>query len=73
VHIVGVISKVSEQKELEERRWFNLDAKIKVSYTDPEDLHEVVKLLQPVLRNVKVAHNDQGKYKKAYIELRTKI
>ena len=50
----------------------SIAAKIKLSYTDPEDLQEVVKLLRPMLRNVKVAHNDQGKYKKAYIELKDK-
>jgi predicted RNA-binding protein with EMAP domain len=49
-----------------------MDAKIKVSYIDPEDLQEVVKLLHPVISNVKVARNDQGKYKKAYIELKDK-
>ena len=49
-----------------------MDAKIKLSYTDSEDLHEVIKLLNPLLRNVKVAKNNEGKYKKAYIELSNK-
>ncbi len=44
-------------------------AKIKLSYTDQEELKLITKLLQPVLRNVKVAKNDQGRYKKAYIEV----
>ena len=47
-----------------------LIGKIRVSYTDPEELQLIIKLLQPVLRNVKVAKNDQGKYKKAYIEVK---
>jgi len=47
-----------------------MDAKIKVSYIEPEDLQKVIKLLNPLLRNVKVAKNNEGKYKKAYIELK---
>jgi predicted RNA-binding protein with EMAP domain len=52
---------------------YKITVKLKVSYVDPEDLQEVMKLLKPVLRNAKVAKNEQGKYKKAYIELETKI
>jgi hypothetical protein len=51
---------------------YKITVKIKVSYIDTEDLQEVMKLLQPVLRNAKVAKNEQGKYKKAYIELKDK-
>ncbi len=47
-------------------------SKIKLSYVDQEELQEVVKLLGPMLRNVKVAKNDQGKYKKAYMDLHPK-
>jgi hypothetical protein len=50
-----------------------MSAQIKLSYTDPEELHEITKLLKPMLRNVKVAKNEQGKYKKAYIELKDKF
>lgn len=44
---------------------------IRVSYQSEAELKEVIKLLQPMLRNVKVAKNNKGKYKKAYIELVT--
>lgn len=44
--------------------------KIRVSYIKDQELQEVIKLLQPKLRNVKVAKNEQGAYKKAYIELK---
>lgn len=48
----------------------SIAAKIKVSYTTHEELQEIVKRLQPMLRNVKVSKNNQGKYKKAYIDLK---
>ncbi|MDF2537710.1 MAG: hypothetical protein K0S76_731 [Herbinix sp.] len=41
---------------------------IRVSYTDPDELQEVVKRLQPV-KKVKISKNEQGGYRKAYIEL----
>jgi hypothetical protein len=45
---------------------------IRAERTRRKNLQEVMKLLQPVLRNAKVAKNEQGKYKKAYIELKDK-
>jgi hypothetical protein len=45
-------------------------AKIKVSYIMDQELKEVIELLKPKLRIVKVAKNNQGTYKKAYIELK---
>lgn len=45
-------------------------AKIKVSYLKDQELQEVIKLLSPVLRNVKVAKANRGPYKNAYIELK---
>lgn len=45
-------------------------AKIRVSYIHDQDLQRIIELLQPMLRNVKVAGNKKGRYRKAYIELK---
>jgi hypothetical protein len=52
------------------RELINILIKIRVSYTNPEELQKVIRLLGPILRNAKVSKNDEGKYKKAYIELK---
>ncbi|MGI6085234.1 MAG: hypothetical protein ACOYIF_07270 [Acetivibrionales bacterium] len=44
--------------------------KIRVSYVHDQDLEKVIKLLQPVLKKVKVPKNNTGIYKKAYIDLK---
>lgn len=46
----------------------SIAAKIRVSYTDPEELQEIVERLQPMLKNVKIAKNSKGIYKKAYMD-----
>ena len=45
-----------------------MSVKIKVSYTDDRELAGVIRLLSPVLRNIKV-QPEKGKYKRAYIML----
>ena len=45
-----------------------MSVKIRVSYTDEEELAGVIRLLSPVVRSWK-AKPPQGKYKRAYIEL----
>ena len=45
--------------------------KIRVSYKDPEELREVLRLLSPVLKSWKVSGNQEGEYRKAYLELKT--
>lgn len=50
-----------------------MSVRIKVSYTDDEELAGVIRLLSPVLRSVKV-QPQKGQYKRAYILLRnTKV
>ena len=50
-----------------------MSVRIRVSYTDEEELAGVIRLLSPVLRNVKV-QTKKGQYKRAYISLRnTKV
>lgn len=41
--------------------------KIKISYQTPQELQAVIKLLHPVIKTCKVAKEQQGKYKRAYI------
>lgn len=43
-----------------------MSVKIKVSYTTDQELREIIKLLAPMLGNVKVKHQ-KGKFKRAYI------
>ena len=43
-----------------------MSVKIKVSYTTDQELREIIKLLAPMLRNVKVKPQ-KGKFKRAYI------
>lgn len=44
--------------------------KIKLSYENAQELHVVLKLLNPVIKSCKLSKNDKGKFKKAYIELK---
>lgn len=43
--------------------------KIKISYQTPEELEKVLKLLQPLVKSMKVKKGQQGIFKKAYIEI----
>lgn len=43
--------------------------KIRLSYEEPAELREVIRLLSPRIKNYKVSKNNDGQYKKAYIEL----
>lgn len=45
-----------------------MSVKVKVSYEHDDELSEIVRLLSPVLRNVKV-QKKKGKYRRAYIML----
>ena len=45
-----------------------MSVKIKVSYTDDGELAGVIRLLSPILRNVRV-QPQKGRFKRAYIEL----
>lgn len=47
-----------------------MSIKIKVSYTEDEELAGVIRLLSPRVISYKVARQQQGKFKKAYIELK---
>lgn len=47
-----------------------MSVKIRVSYTDDEELAGVIRLLSPLGKKWKVSRNQKGKYKKAYTEER---
>ena len=41
--------------------------RIKISYTNREELEQIRKLLSPILKYCKLAKNKEGQYKKAYM------
>lgn len=47
-----------------------MSVKIKVSYTEDEELCNVLKRLSPDVRACKIAKKQTGKYKRAYVDLR---
>lgn len=47
--------------------------KIRISYERPEELEAVRRLLAPVIKSCKVSGNQEGRYRKAYIEGRESI
>ena len=46
-----------------------MSAKVKISYEKLEELKQIVAMLSPVMRSCKVAKGQQGRYKKAYVEI----
>lgn len=49
-----------------------MSVKIKLSYSNDEELAGVIRLLSPVMTDYKVSRNKEGRYKKAYIGLDNK-
>lgn len=47
-----------------------MSVRLKVSYNTGHELDEVMKLLSPALKSYKIAKNQKGQYKKAYISLK---
>lgn len=46
-----------------------MSVKIRISYTDAEELAGVIRLLSPVLKSWKVSGKQKGKYRNAYADL----
>lgn len=46
-----------------------MSVKIRISYTEEEELTEVIRLLSPALRSYKVSGKKEGKYRNAYADL----
>lgn len=47
-----------------------MSIKIKVSYERPEELHRLLQKLRPDVKHWKVSGNREGRFRKAYIELK---
>ena len=50
-----------------------MSVKIRVSYTDDEELAGIIQMLSPLGKKWKVPRNQKGPYKKAYTEERRGI
>lgn len=46
--------------------------KLKVSYERPEELRRLLERLQPEVKSWKVSRNQEGRFHKAYVEMREK-
>lgn len=44
--------------------------KLRISYNTDEELAGVIRLLSPVIKSYKVAKNQKGQHKKAYVDLK---
>lgn len=44
--------------------------KIKVSYERTEELHRILRKLRPDVKSWKVSRSHEGRFKKAYIEMK---
>ncbi len=47
-----------------------MSVKIKISYNEESELVLVKKLLAPIMKSCNVSKNKEGRYKKAYAELK---
>lgn len=43
--------------------------KIRISYEEPQELHTVLKLLNPIIKSCKADKGENGRFKKAYLEV----
>ena len=43
--------------------------KVKISYEEPRELHTVLKLLNPIIKSCKADKGENGRYKRAYLEV----
>lgn len=50
-----------------------MSVKIKVSYQKEQELQIILQLLRPVIKSYKAADQQQGIYKRAYIEIKQAI
>ncbi len=46
-----------------------MSAKVKVSYEEPQELHTVLKLLNPIIKSCKADKGENGRFKKAYLDV----
>lgn len=50
-----------------------MSVKIRVSYTDDEEITGVIRLLSPAVKSWKVAKRQKGQYKLAYIDMKSGV
>lgn len=50
-----------------------MSIKIRISYTEDEELAGVIRLLSPLVKSWKKSGSSKGKYKRAYAELSSRI
>ena len=43
--------------------------KVRISYENPQELHTVTELLKPIIKSCKADKGENGRYKKAYLEV----
>ena len=43
--------------------------KVRISYEKPQELHTVTELLKPIIKSCKAEKGENGRYKKAYLDV----
>lgn len=43
--------------------------KVRISYEEVQELHTVLKLLNPIIKSCKADKGENGRYKRAYLEV----
>ena len=43
--------------------------KVRISYEKPQELHIVTELLKPIIKSCKADKGENGRYKKAYLDV----
>ena len=43
--------------------------KVRLSYEEPQELHTVLKLLNPIIKSCKADKGENGRYKRAYLDV----
>lgn len=72
----GIRDDLSRNVKITAWRWHReviydiMAVKIRISYEKPQELHTVIKLLQPIIKSCKAGKGKDGQHKKAYVELK---
>ncbi len=46
-----------------------MSAKVRISYEKPQELRTVLKLLNPIIKSYKADKGENGRYKRAYLDV----
>lgn len=65
----AAVSQCCRRTENEQRGSEQVSVKIKVSYSNQDELQMVLKQLGPLVKSHSISRNKEGRYKKAYIEM----